>query len=417
MMIMAEKITYLDGLRGIAAVNVMLMHFFIVFVPVMIYGNQTLSHLGDFELVFSSTPLGLIGAGNFSVCIFFVLSGYVLTQNYFRMGDRNLIISGAVRRYFRLLIPVLAAVILSFLLSSAGLFHYYSETVMITANNNPNNFWIYYWTFTPNIIDAIKQAMWESFFVGGDLNYDPVLWTMTIEFYGSMLVFAMALLFGQRRNRWTFYLAAAVVFFNSYYLAFIIGMALADVFTNKTPAFKTSNKIILSIILLVGLFIGSYPVSTVTNDSLYSFLNNGFFQTPKMIYHITGAGMIMYVLSNSQRLQKAFSSPVPAFLGKISYSLYLVHFLVISSFTCAMFLSLYQVLPYGAAVLTSCIVSLFLIVPLSYLFYKYIDTAGIKLSKNVYNRLFGPFLSGCAGYIRQQRTLSAVFTIYNKLFK
>ena len=414
---MAEKITYLDGLRGIAAVNVMIMHFFIVLAPAIIYGNQIPSHLGNFELIFSSTPLGLIGAGNFSVCIFFVLSGFVLIQKYFIMRDNNVIISGAVRRYIRLLIPVSAAIVLSFLLSSAGLFHYYAETVMITANNNPANYWVNYWTFTPNIADAIIQAMWGSFFVGGDIYYDPVLWTMTIEFYGSMLVFAMALLFGPRRNRWTFYLAAAVVFFNSYYLAFIIGMALADIFTNKTSLFKTSNKIILSIILFVGLFLGSYPVSTVTSDSLYGFLNNGFFQTPKMIYHITGAGMIMYVLLNSQRLQKAFSSTVPVFLGKISYSLYLVHFLVISCLTCSLFLALYPVLPYGAAVLTSCILSLLIIVPLSYMFYKYVDTAGVELSRNVYNRLFSPCISGCAGYIKQQRRLSAVFAIYDKLFK
>ncbi len=313
---MAEKITYLDGLRGIAAVNVMIMHFFIVFVPAIIYGNQTPSHLGNLELIFFGTPLGLIGAGNFSVCIFFVLSGYVLTQKYFRIKKNNVIISGAVRRYIRLLIPVLAAIILSFLLSSAGLFHYYTETVMISANNNPANYWINYWTFTPNIADAIIQATWGSFFIGGDIYYDPVLWTMTIEFYGSMLVFAMALLFGSRRSRWTFYLALAVIFFNSYYLAFIIGMALADMFTNKTQIFEISNKTILSIILILGLFFGSYPVSTVTNDSLYGFLNNGFFQMPKMTYHIAGAVMIMYVLLNSQWLQKVFSSPVRCSLEK-----------------------------------------------------------------------------------------------------
>ncbi|MGB9941237.1 acyltransferase family protein [Methanosarcina sp.] len=409
---MTEKITYLDGLRGIAAINVMIMHFFIVLVPAMIYSDRMPSHFGNLEQIVSSTPLGLIGAGNFSVCIFFVLSGYVLTQKYFKTKDRSIIISGAVRRYIRLFVPVLAATILSFLLASTGVFHYYTETVMISGNNN----YASYWTFTPDLVDAIKQATWGTFFAG-DETYNPVFWTMTIEFYGSMLVFAMALLFGPQRTRWTFYFAAAVLFFNSYYLAFIIGMGLADTFNSKKSVFKTGNKVILFTILVSGLFLGSYPVGTVTNDSLYGFLNNGLFQTPKFGYHILGAGMVMYVLLNSRWLQNVFSSPVPVFLGKISYSLYLIHFLVISSFTCALFLALQPVLPYGAAVLVSCVLSVLFIIPLSYLFYKYIDTAGVKLSKNFYNRLVNPSRPGGAGYIKQNYLSSVIFTIYNKLFK
>lgn len=409
---MAEKITYLDGLRGIAAVNVMIMHFFIVFLPAMIYSDRMPSHLGNFEQIFSNTPLGLIGAGNFSVCIFFILSGYVLTQKYFKTKDKSIIISGAVRRYIRLFIPVLAAILLSYLMASAGVFHYYIETVIISGNNNYAGYWI----FTPNIADAIKQALWGAFFAGED-TYNPVLWTMTIEFYGSMLVFAMAFLFGQQRARWTFYLAAAVFFFNSYYLAFIIGMGLADTLNSKISIFKTGNKIVLGIILISGLFIGSYPVGTVTNDSLYSFLNNGIFQTPKLTYHILGAGMILYVLLNSQWLQNIFSSQLLIFLGKISYSLYLIHFLVISSFTCALFLFLYQVFPYVVAILISCIVSVLLLIPLSYLFYRYIDIAGVQLSKIFYNQLVNLARPAGDRHIKQKYLSSAILTIYNKFFK
>jgi len=215
---------------------------------------------------------------------------------------------------------------------------------------------------------------------------------MTIEFYGSMLVFTMALLFGSLRNRWTFYLAAVLISINFYYLAFVIGMLFADLFSSKTRVFKTDNKIILFVILISGLFLGSYPVSPLTGDSLYGFLNNGFFEAPKVTYHVIGAGMVMYVLLNSRDLQRVFSSPVPVFLGKISYSLYLVHFLVISSFTCALFLYLYPVLSYGPAVLVSIVLSLLLIMPLSYLFYKYVDMAGIKLSKTFYSRLSRPVI-------------------------
>ncbi len=410
---MTGKITYLDGLRGVAAVNVMIMHFFVVLTPAMIYGNKLPSHFGNLDLIFSSTPLGLIGAGNFSVCIFFVLSGYVLTQKYFKTRDNSIIISGAVRRYPRLFIPVFATVMLSFLLASAGLYRYYIETMMISAGSNYRD----YWAFTPDLVDALKQAVWGSFFVGGKTAYNPVLWTMKIEFFGSMLVFAMALLFGPLRNRWTFYLAAAMLFLNTYYLAFIIGMLLSDIFNSKLQLFKTENKTILFTLVASGLFLGSYPMSPLTDDSLYGFLDNGLFQTPLVTYHIIGAGMIMYVLLNSQGLQKVFSSPVPVFLGKISYSLYLVHFPVISSFTCALFLALYPVLPYGEAFLISCILSLFLIMPLSYLFYRYIDMTGVKLSTNFYNWLLNSRKPTASGNIKQDQPSSTIFTIYNKIFK
>ncbi|HII02388.1 TPA: acyltransferase, partial [Methanosarcinaceae archaeon] len=180
---------------------------------------------------------------------------------------------------------------------------------------------------------------------------------------------------------------------------------------------KAGNKAILSAVLITGLFLGSYPMSPVTSDSLYGFLDNGLFRTPLVTYHIVGAGMLMYVLLNIQGLQKIFSSPVPVFLGKISYSLYLVHFPVISSFTCALFLILYPVLPYGEAFLISCLSSLFLIIPLSYLFYKYIDAAGVKLSKSFYNWLLNSRKPGSSGHIKQGNLSNTVFTVYNKIFK
>jgi peptidoglycan/LPS O-acetylase OafA/YrhL len=410
-----EKISYLDGLRGVAAINVLIMHFFIVLAPALIYTSRMPARLGTFEQYFTETPLGLIGAGNFSVCIFFVLSGYVLTQKYFNTKDKNIILSSALRRYIRLFIPVLAVIIFSFLLASNGAFHYYIEAVAISGNNNYAN----YWTFTPNIINALKTAVWGTFFAGDD-TYNPVLWTMKIEFYGSMLVFAMALVFGSLRNRWTLYMASALIFFNTYYLAFIIGIALADAFSSKSLLFstlKTENKTILLGILILGLFLGSYPMDSIKSDSIYAFLNNGLFQNPRATYHIIGASIVMYALLNSQGMQKIFSSPLPVFLGKISYSLYLIHFLIISTFTCALFLILYPILPYSLAVFVSCFISLILIIPLSYLFYKYIDLTGLKLSKLFYNWIARLWGVDSLSEEKKEHSDGMFLMIYNKYFK
>ena len=46
--------------------------------------------------------------GSFWVDIFFILSGFVLTIGYFKKRDVKAIIGGTVKRYARLLIPVLA---------------------------------------------------------------------------------------------------------------------------------------------------------------------------------------------------------------------------------------------------------------------------------------------------------------------
>jgi peptidoglycan/LPS O-acetylase OafA/YrhL len=90
---MAERIEYLEGLRGIAAFVVYVGHF----CPLFIVSSSFLLTL----------ITGLFFFGRlFSVCIFFVLSGYVLTYTFFSVRDHQVLVSAAVRRYLRLLVPV-----------------------------------------------------------------------------------------------------------------------------------------------------------------------------------------------------------------------------------------------------------------------------------------------------------------------
>lgn len=382
---MAEKIGYLDGLRGIAAIAVVFSHTFSTLLPAMILGTGMASHLGGLENIFATTPLNLFYNGNFAVCIFFVLSGYVLTRKYFKTKDPEVIISGAARRYVRLFIPVCFVVMLSFTLYSLGSFHYYLDAVNISAGGNYNG----HWDFKPDIFDAFKQAAWDIFFVGGDTYYDPVLWTMTTELFGSMLVFALCLLFGSLKNRWIAYLIASLYFFDSYYLAFIIGMSLADTFKDGMPNGKTNNKILLAVLLLVGLLFGSYPVIGAPANSIYSnILGMVSVKTPFMTYHIIGASAVLYVLLCSTWLQATLSSRIPDFLGKISYPVYLVHFLVISSLTSALFIMLYRHIGYGLAVVVAFAGSMLVIIPAGYFIYRYVDQPGIRLSKTLYERIF-----------------------------
>jgi peptidoglycan/LPS O-acetylase OafA/YrhL len=191
---MSAKILYLEGLRGIAAFTVFLGHF--VLVSWFFFGSIPYLNL-------------LVPWGQFSVCIFFVLSGYVLTHSFFLQGNQEILTSGAVRRYLRLLIPILFVCLIIFA-------WYYP---IFGGINNLGS-----------ILHLYSVMFWGIFFQGQTISYlyAGVLWTITIEFIGSFIVFSFASLFGKLRNRWIFYCIAIILFFNSYYLAFILGMALAD---------------------------------------------------------------------------------------------------------------------------------------------------------------------------------------------
>lgn len=52
-------------------------------------------------------PVSALRNGDLWVSIFFILSGFVLPLNFFKTGRESCISGGVMRRYFRLMIPVL----------------------------------------------------------------------------------------------------------------------------------------------------------------------------------------------------------------------------------------------------------------------------------------------------------------------
>jgi peptidoglycan/LPS O-acetylase OafA/YrhL len=321
------------------------------------------------------------------------LSGYVLTYTFFKSRNQVVLVSGAVRRYIRLLIPVLFLILIVYLFIAPG------PEGLMNAN-------------------AIKTMLSQAFlgvfvqgqyvpFIANSTEYTAVLWTMTIEFIGSFIVFSFASLFGKLRNRWVFYIVAVLVFLNTYYLAFILGMALADL--SFCDAFKKYKKLknpgFAATVFLIGLLLGSYPVIPFFEPvysfidwvvqsvfSALSFISLSPFQTGStsalVFIYITGAFFILAALLNSGWLQGVFSSRILVFLGKISFSLYLIHMVVILTFS-------YFILGilFGNTLNLFTGICIFFITTLvllgcSFLMYKYVDLSGITFSKRAYNQFF-----------------------------
>lgn len=113
-----NKLSYLESLRGIAALIVVIDHAVNMFAPHLRWVNME-GLPGDLRRYVAWSPLSLIYSGIPAVWIFFLLSGFVLSYKFLNSpNDISPVLSGIYKRYFRLVIPILGATIFYCVLSS-----------------------------------------------------------------------------------------------------------------------------------------------------------------------------------------------------------------------------------------------------------------------------------------------------------
>ena len=98
----------LEGLRGIASLNVVLGHFLFSFFPYLAHHvrpspNPVARYWFEEAMMFP--PFTFLYLADAAVSIFFVLSGYVLTQRYYDTAEPRVFELAAVRRSVRLVLP------------------------------------------------------------------------------------------------------------------------------------------------------------------------------------------------------------------------------------------------------------------------------------------------------------------------
>jgi peptidoglycan/LPS O-acetylase OafA/YrhL len=372
-----EKIKYLEGLRGLAALIVVTYHHFYGFFPMLLYPskNKLFSDI-------SASPINILYNGHFAVYVFFVLSGFVLSYKFFKFKDFKILTSSAARRYIRLLPPVLFSILASYFLLSQSLF-FNKEASIISKCCLAT-----YFSFNANIFNALYDSFISSFFINGS-PYNIVLWTIKYEMLGSFFVFAIAGLFGQLKNRFVFYIIILLLTIYNPYSSFVLGLMLADLLNNKSFYFKKlKQKKLLMPIAIIGIFLGSYPNNRILTDTIYEPLKLNLMPDMAHFYHTIAAFLILITLLSSNFLKNVFSHKIFLFLGKISFSMYAIHFIVINSFSSFIFVALNDRFSYNYSFIITFIISNIFIFVFSYLVYKYIDLNGIRYSKLMYKKMF-----------------------------
>lgn len=301
----SRRLHELDGLRGWAALCVVIFHVFYECLGV---------RFPVFRNIFTHTF-----NGRFAVSIFFVLSGEALSTPFFSRKGVQAISSLAVKRHSRLSIPIFASVMLVVILQRFGLvFSMHAADIV----RRPD--WLGHFAVDPiGINNVVRYALIDVYTSADpDRHIIPFLWTMSAEMVGSIFVFAILGIYNHLRNRFwllIFLLLILLMFMQVAFLAaFVAGILFASArqqgLFDRARSMRLSQPIAVAVIIILLLSIASRPLGSPRSYTATA---------------IVLAGAVFVSHGASAFFRTRFSR----FLGKISFPLYLVHFSVIVSFT------------------------------------------------------------------------------------
>jgi peptidoglycan/LPS O-acetylase OafA/YrhL len=383
-----KKVQYLEGLRGLAAALVIVHHFLLAFYPSVYFGDPKTVHTTHFiELAYFRSPLSALTNGNFMVAIFFVLSGYVLSRRYMKNNKIETLTSSAIRRFPRLYIPVAVTLVIAFILL---------QTTYSVTNNvafTTQSWWLtHFWPKDFSFRTFLTCFSYSTMFLG-DNRYDPSMWTMYIEMYGSMLVFALLALTHNTKLKWVLFLLVSLFIaklFFVLYLGFIIGICLNYIDEASLQNLKY-KKVIVPLLIMAGLIFGGFPswAGAYDQEKFYHFVSSAWIKNNPDAVHLIGATCVVIALLLSPSIQKLFSGRLFVFLGDISFSAYLIHPLIISTLSCFLFMSINAALDhYNLTVGIVFAITIPIVFLVSKAMTKFVDKPGINFSKYLYTRFF-----------------------------
>jgi peptidoglycan/LPS O-acetylase OafA/YrhL len=234
--------------------------------------------------------------------------------------------------------------------------------------------------FTPNLWEALKEAVWGCF-VTGENHYNGPLWVIYYEFFGTLLIAAILSLVGESRARYIVYAVGAVIFIRSDFLSFILGTVVCDL-TYQPPVWLekiAKQKWIMIVMLILSLFLGSFPpIGERMEGTIYQF-----FPLKIIFYYNIGASMLVYSILHLEKPAKVLSIKPFTWFNRFTYCFYLIHYTVLCTFSCGFYLALHDKLNYHVLVVINFVLTFVLTTALSYLMHRFVEKPGIRLAGKI----------------------------------
>lgn len=341
---MRHRLQYLDSARGLAAMAVLIFH------AVLSFGIQY-DDLNDLTFVFTK----YLDLGKIAVIVFFVISGFVIPYSIKGNSIKDSVASFIVSRFFRLYPIYWLSVILGYvIIRGVDKLEFIMNFTMFQQFLGFKNIIGLYWTLQ---IELIFYFLVMIVFILQILKNSQKM------FFTSLFFLICALLVGYLRFRLNVKLPVAIplslslMFFGSYYRS----SALKEDTISKKMV-KRYAVIYFLIIPLISVL--AYNKDMGFHESWYKYT---------ITYYL---GLIIFLIFGKYKMSNKFTE----YLGRISYSVYLFHPIVITILESIDFKILYQ----GTL---KVIITIFITTFFSHYAFKIIEAPFIKLGRKIKDKI------------------------------
>ncbi len=328
-----ERITWIDGLRGLACLFIFFHHFIMGFYPAAFQQEGNLCHFqGNVEAAFSQSPLSYFVIGDLWVSVFCLVSGFVIAWQVFHMSEEKQFSVAVLKRYPRLMLPLFALSAIVFVMLQLQLF-YNGPASVLTGSS----WFASFYQSKTSLSDLFFASVVDTWIVGLTNTYSNAFWMLSDLFAGSFMAYILAAM-GRKMNRGMLfvYLGVAIVYLstNSRLTNFAIGVLLAYTAIQYGEKIREKKKLctVLGILFLaVSVLLGGYPTS-VTPTNFYRYFAKIIGRiNPIQFYHMLSAACLLTGIYLLKPLGRFLSLKPFLWLGKISYSVFLVHIPILFS--------------------------------------------------------------------------------------
>lgn len=386
-----ERLKYLDGLRGLMALNVVLCHFVCVYYPQMYAPKWSKwGGVNDCLSVFCDTPLNALINGNIAVQFFFLLSGFLAALSVFSKQGLTDLGLRFIKCYLRLLPMIAGATIFTYILMKAGLlFH-----LDISENVDNKSFLSEYCNFVPTIKNLLYNIFVRPFILSSE--YVGPFWYIKPDFWGYLLSLSICIIAkGYRWRRIGYLVVLIVMWWNSLmvnYSTFVLGIILADVYYYKGIDTTYFSKYYRAIIgsrwfaisaFVIGSFLAMIPMGLVPMYRWLPFIDSGIWQFDQIgisFYRALGLSLSLFGIFQLGGIQKLLEAKPVLWMGKVSFATYAFHWPVMLSLEAYLFGRFIESYSYTFSALLAFAITLPVIYLISSFATKYLDKS-IKINK------------------------------------